>query len=219
MNITEFLIHEPESFTLCDDVYLEYRVGIHKVEKNPFYIPFGEKTVNHWEITIEPFAAYIEDGKFSQDDFNSMSSPWRFKLTSHVSTKPTIEIFSKHIYDECWATIKAMELCKIKFLSDCECFHVTRREHIHPKQVYNFIKLIHKNYSKTEDFLNNYDVFVERIYHNLKFLYAITDGQNGMYLQSYDVPLGRHFLNFLGIEIYTANLEKNETFSHNVRLI
>jgi len=202
MNIQNHLIPEPEYVNLDSDSVHKYVIDIHKVDENPYYIEFGDKPT-HWEMTIQPMAAWVEDGVV--DEFGNVCDPYQFKMTSY-SLAPTIEQFSKHIYDECWATLRALDI-DIKYLSDDTKLSVNWEE-IQPQHVYKFMKEIHKNYTKTEDFLRDYDVFVNRIYNNFKFIYGMVCGQRGMFLKSFDLPIGRHFFDFLGIKIYTANLKE-----------
>ena len=202
MSIVKHLFPEPEYVNLDDDSVMKYELDIHKVDDNPFYIPFGDNPT-HWELTIQPLSAWQEEGEALE--FGKVCDPYQFKM-SRYTLAPTIEEFSKHIYDECWASIKAMELPEIKFLSDNTQFDIDHNE-IEPKHVYNFMKLLHKNYEETQSFLKDYEVYHQRLYHNFKFMYGMICGQRGMFMKSFDMPIGRNFFDFLGIDIYKTNLK------------
>jgi len=206
MNIKDHLIPEPEHCKISLDSATRYDVSIHKVDNNPYYLPFGDKPT-HWELTIQPMGAWIEEGE--EPEWESIGEPYEFKM-SRYSLAPTIEQFSEHIYNECWSTIKAMGWNveeDFKYLSDANKFFVEWSE-IEPKHIYAFLKEIHKDYTKTEDFLRDIDHYHNRMYNNLKFIHGMIAGQRGMFLKSFELPIGRHFFDFLGIEIYKDNLEE-----------
>ena len=210
MNIKEHLFVEPEytqHLSLNDaDQLFKYDVSIKKVDDNPYYLPFGDKPT-HWELSIQPMGAWVEEGE--EPEWGNFGDAYQFKM-SQYSLAPTIEQFSEHIYNECWATINAMGWKAeedFKYLSDNIKFSAEWNE-IEPKHIYAFLKEIHKDYTKTEDFLRDMDHYRNRMYNNLKYMYGMTAGYKGMFLKSFEVPIGRHFFDFLGIEIYKANLKE-----------
>ena len=210
MNILKHLFPEPEhtqSLSLNDsDQLFKYDVSIHEVEVNPYYLPFGDNPT-HWELRIQPMGAWVEEGE--EPEWGEMGNTYEFKM-SRYTLPPTIEEFSKHIYDECWATINAMGWDAekdFKYLSD-ETKLCQEWIDIEPQHVYAFLKEIHKDYTKTEDFLKDFVHYRDRMYNNLKFMYGMIAGYKGMFLKSFEVPIGRHFFDFLGIDIYKDNLKE-----------
>ena len=213
MNIIKHLFPEPEYVTSIyytdENGRMRYDVSIYKIDKNPYYLDFGDNPT-HWEMKIQPQGRFEEEGEV--DEWGDMGEPYVFKMSLY-SKPPTVEEFSKHMFDECWATIKAMELPEIKYLADNICFNISR-EDIQPHQVYRFLKEIHKDYTKTENFLKDYDHYRDRIYNNMKFMYGMIAGYGGMFMKSFDFPIGRHFFDFLGIEIYKDNLKEVENVNY-----
>jgi len=182
-----------------------FHTEIREVEENPFYLPFGDKGVHHWELVIRPTCNDEENPDVDMIILEEVS-PLRFKMTSR-SIKPTMEQFSAHIKAELRAVIQTFELDK-EYVWSVD--FPTRREFIEPAQVYKFLKLIHRNYTKTEDFLKDYDHYVDRIYHDIKFMDYLMFGVNYMFAMGWSYPIGEHLLAFLDVGKYSDYYEMSE---------
>lgn len=203
MNIQEFLIVAPEH-KLSQDTEVNYKVSIKKIKDNPFYIEFGDKPT-HWMLTIDIQTRYTDEPSKFEDTGDSVE----FKMSAY-SLKPTIEQFSKHIYDECRNTLEALDLHNPEFVSDANKWMMERNE-ITPANVYKFMKLLHKDYSKTESFLKDYDTYLERIYHNMKFMKKMVTGWEAMWSRDFKIPTGENFLAFL--DLHTVKNYRTWKFS------
>lgn len=195
--IKDYLIYDQKRYgvELADDCKVEYLISIDKINENPFYLNINKKDINHYELTISVNVKSVDI------DGSKISEQYKYKLKFKMSSqsKPSLEKFSKHIKKECLNVIDALgvDLSKSYIWDlqqktiDCD------RSEIEPKNVYKFLKNIHKDYSKTEDFIKDYDHYVDRMYHCIKFMHLLIDGENGMYRMSWDYPIGEHFLAFL----------------------
>lgn len=174
--------------------FTEYRhtISMIEVDENPFYIPFAGDNRHHWELSITPWTKWDEPDA----EWGSTGQTLKFKMISSV--KPTIEQFSKHIKTECLAIIKSLNIdlenCYIWTLQQAL---ILDRDDIHPVHVFNFMKNLNKDYSKTNDFLRDYDVYLKRLYQGVKFMGLLISGEVGMSRMSFDYPIGEHFLAFL----------------------
>jgi hypothetical protein len=184
-----------------------YDVEIREVKENPYYLPFGDKGVHHWEMVIN---VLHHNHRYDDEDDNTAqlmteNGPLLFKMTSY-SIPPNIENFSTHIYQELRAVLQALELTD-KFV--WEFPEMLDRHDITPKMVYKFLKNIHKDYTKTEDFLKDYDHYVERIYHDYKFMSYLCFGVHYMFAMGWEYPIGEHLLAFLDIGKWRDHYKKN----------
>ena len=159
---------------------------------NPFYMPIGDKGIHHWELSIQPIARWtLEDG-YPDGDWMDSDSSIEFKMTSY-SLKPTIEKFSQHIYDELHSAFNAMGIEEVKYLSHGEDQMLVNWNDIN-LNVYKFMKELHKDYTKTEDFIRDYDHYKERLYHDMKFAHALTYGQDYMFARTFTGDIQERFL-------------------------
>jgi len=194
-NITDFLICDNARYggNVSRDGKVIYTTEIKQIDENPYYIEFGDKSIKHYELVIgvefreddgEEVWEYVYDGKL------------RFKMSTYST--PTIEKFSDHIRKECLALIDAVG-CNLSkcYIWDLQQVSMLERNEIEPKQVYKFLKNIHKDYTKTEQFLEHYDIYVSRMYQTMKFIFLLIDGNSGMFRMSWEYPIGEHFLAFL----------------------
>ena len=193
-NITDFLICDKFRYTkISEDTNVEYTTEIKQIDHNPYYIEFGDKSAKQYELVIGV--------KVSEDDNGEVygyvyDNQLRFKLSAY--SMPTIEKFSDHIRKECLALIDAMgcDLSKC-YIWDLQLVAMLDKKDIEPKHVYKFLKNIHKDYTKTEQFLEHYDIYAERMYQTMKFIYLLIDGTTDMFRMDWEFPIGEHFLAFL----------------------
>ena len=120
------------------------------------------------------------------------------------SIAPTMEQFSVHIKKELRAVLQACGLDNDYVWS---VNTPSKRQDIEPFQVYQFLKLIHKDYTKTEDFLKDYDHYVDRMYHNFKWIDYLMCGVNYMFAMGWEYPIGEHLLAFLDVGKYSDYYE------------
>lgn len=209
MNIQDFLHYDFHRFG--EDKNKEtseytYKCEIIEVAENPFYLPFGDKGVHHWAMTIDVLK---HDHLYDDEPDNEtylMTEPHShlvFRMTSY-SKPPTIEEFSKHIYDEMRAVIHAFGL-ENEYVWN---FPMKDRNDITPQVVFKFLNNIHKHYPNTKDFLNDYDHYVERIYHDWKWgIEYLMRGECYMFAMGWEYPIGEHFLAFLDVGKYSDHYE------------
>lgn len=209
MNIQDFLKYDFHRFG--DDKNDEtseytYRLEIREVPENPFYLPFGDNGVHHWALFIDVLKHnHLYDDEPDNETYRMTDDNHRlvFRMTSY-SKIPTIEEFSKHIYDEMRAVIQAFGL-ENEYVWD---FPMKDRNDITPDVVWKFLKNIHKDYSRTEDFLRDYEHYVERIYHDYKWgIEYLMKGEQYMFAMGWEYPIGEHFLAFLDVGKYSDYYE------------
>lgn len=196
MDIREFLHN---SISEDEQTEYSYEVTVSQVQENPFYLPFGDKGVHHWELKIRPICRWLDDDGKPDSDWMDWDSSIEFKMTSY-SKKPTIEEFSKHIYDELHAAFKAIGITEVNYLSHGEQQMFIDWDDCTDK-VYAFMKALHKNYSKTEDYLRDYKHYLNRLYHDMKFAHALAFGQDYMFARSFSGNIEEKFFDFMNIEI------------------
>ena len=196
MNILDYLQDRIEEDGQSEH---SYKVTIEEVKENPFYLPFGDKGIHHWELKIQPICRWIAEEGEEEDVWGNQDDSIEFKMTSY-SKKPTIEEFSKHIYDELHAAFKAMEITEIRYLQEGEDKMLVDWDDC-VNRVYKFMKALHKDYSKTEDYLRDYDHYKERLYHDMKFAHALAFGQDYMFSRRFSGEIGEKFFEFMNIEI------------------
>ena len=193
--IADFLIYDHHRFGNDGGVgKVTYKTEIREVEDNPYYIPFGDKNVHHWELVIDVIWQE-HDNEHEEDNQPSVVTDSRlvFKMNRY-SKKPTLEEFSEHIKSEMRNILIALG----KDDNFCWDFGSVNRDEITPEIVWKFIKLNHKDYSKTEDFLEVYEHMVDRIYHGYKWgIEYLMLGGNYMFAMGWEYPIGEHFLAFL----------------------
>jgi hypothetical protein len=210
MTIQDFLLYDFLRYGVEKDSKLSefiYDIDIHEVKENPYYLPFGDHGVHHWEMTIN---VRYHDHRYDDEDDNIANlmterNPLRFKMTSY-SKAPTIEEFSKHIYDELRAVLQAIDTTD-KFVWDFP--EMLDRNDITPEMVYKFLKNIYKDYTKTEDFLKDYEHYAERMYHDYKFISYLCFGVDYYGAMGWDYPIGEHLLAFLDLGKWNDHYEKN----------
>jgi hypothetical protein len=208
MNILDFLKYDFHRFgedKNRDTSEYTYKLEIREVPENPFHLPIIGEKVHHWALVLNVFKhdhLYDDEGD-NETYLMTDNSPLVFRMTSY-SKPPTIEEFSKHIYDEMRAVIHAFGM-ENEYV--WEFNHKERRE-ITPEVVWKFLKNIHKDYSRTEDFLRDYDYYVERIYQDWKWgISYLMRGDNWMYAMGWDYPIGEHLLAFLDVGKYNDYYE------------
>jgi hypothetical protein len=193
-NITEYLILDRKRYgtDIAESVQVEFDTKIVEIPYNPYYLPFGDKGVHHYELQLIP--KYREDCEEWSEDVNQTL---RFKMSSY-SLMPTIEQFSDHIKAECIAILNAIGM------DECYVWDVHRLNYddIEPAMIYKFLKNIHRDYTKTEDFLRDYDHYKNRLYQGMKWIDYIISGGGAMFCMSYDYPIGEHLLAFLEVGKY-----------------
>ena len=210
MNIQDFLHYDFRRYG--EDTHKEtseytYKVEIREVLENPYYLPFGDHGVHHWELVINVLKLdhLYDDEPDNETNLMTDGSPLRFKMTSY-SKQPTIEEFSQHIYNELRAVLQA-------FGSTDEFIwgftQMIERTEITPEILYKFLKNIHKDYTKTEDFLRDYDHYLERFYHDYKFFTYLCFSANYMFAMGWDYPIGEHMIAFLDLGKYYDHYERN----------
>ena len=205
--LTDYLIIDKKRYghTVYESQEFGFHTEIKEVEKNPFYLPFGDKGVHHWELVIRP--TYLDEEE-PEAGMKVMveETPLRFKMTSY-SLAPTMEKFSEHIKRELRAVLQTFDMeYEYTWNVNLPC----KRNEIEPQQVYKFLKLIHKDYTNTEDFLKDYDHYVERIYHDIKFIDYLMKGVKYMFAMGWDYPIGEHLLAFLDMGKYVDYYEMSE---------
>ena len=202
--IIDYLIYDHHRFGNSNaEGNVSYMTEIHEVDENPYYLPFGEK-VHHWELVIN-IIWQEHDNEHEEDNQPHILTDSRlvFKMTSY-SKKPTIEEFSDHIKAEMRNVLLALGL-EDKFTWD---FPSLNREEITPEIVWKFMKLNHKDYSETENFLKDYEHYVDRIYHDYKWgIEYLMQGENYMFAMGWEYPIGEHFLAFLELGKYADYYE------------
>jgi hypothetical protein len=203
MNLQEFLIVSPDE-NVGTQTDVNYKVTIEKVKDNPYYIEFGDKPT-HWLLRIDIQTRWNDE----PNEFEDTGDYVEFRM-SRYSLKPTMEEFSKHIYDECRNTLEALDFHKPEFVSDSNKWMMERTE-ITPANVYKFMKLLHKDYTNTESFLKDYDTYLERIYHNMKFIYKLINGWDAMWSRDFKIPIGENFMAFL--DLHTVKNYRTWKFS------
>lgn len=136
------------------------------IDSNPFYMPIpGDRGVHHFVLNLVSEFRYNDDD--SEEWIPGRSGifagyPLRFYYSGYGF--PSLENFSEHIYRECRATLSAVPR---KFHS----YHRFRdRSEIEMSEVWKFLKNQHKDYSKTEDFIRDYDYWHDRLYSTLKWV-------------------------------------------------
>jgi hypothetical protein len=208
MNIQEFLKYDFHRFGADKNKETSeytYKCEIREVAENPFHMPIKGENVTHWELVINVLKhdhLYDDEGD-NETYLMTETSPLLFKMTRY-SKPPTIEEFSKHIYDEMRAVILAFGL-ENEYVWE---FSGKERNDITPDVVWKFLKNIHKDYSKTEDFLKDFDFYQERIYHNWKWgITYLMLGNSWMFAMGWDYPIGEHFLAFLDVGKYSDYYE------------
>lgn len=174
---------------------IRFAVEIQEIKENPFYLEFDDKT-RHWEFRITPTFQYDEgEGEhWHRDERQTL----RFKMSQY--TQPTLEQFSEHIKMELTALLRAMSNVRGYVWDIVQDLYSPFRDNFTPEVVYAFLKEIHKDYTKTEDFLRDYEHYHNRMYHDLKFLMYMIEGNRAMFSMSYDYPIGEHMLAFLDLE-------------------
>lgn len=207
-NITDFLIFD--SFRYGKEWNSQwnenqYKVEINQIDENPFYIPFGDKT-KQWELTIVPQYRDLDGDEPTKEWHDDDRQTIRFKMSAYM--KPTIEVFSKHIYDELNAILKAIGVTDEDYVWNVrEKILTPIADGFEPQEVFNFMQNIHKDYTKTQDFLNAFDDFHHRMRQSLKFGMYLLEGNKAMFSMSYEYPIGEHLLAFLEIGKFTDHYE------------
>jgi len=205
--LIDYLIIDRKRYGTNLDPHQEF--GFHteilEVEENPFYLPFGDKGVHHWELVILPTYQDEEEPEAGMKIMDDVS-PLRFKMTSR-SLAPTMEQFSEHIKRELRAVLNALDLDNVYVWN---VNTPDNRDRIELHQVYKFLKNIHKDYTKTEDFLKDYDHYVDRMYHDCKWIEYLMFGVNYMFAMGWEFPIGEHLLSFLDIGKYSDYYEMSE---------
>lgn len=211
MNILDFLKYDFHRFG--DDKNSEtseytYKCEIIEVAENPFHLPIKGEKVTHWAMTIDVLKHdHLYDDEPDNETYlmTRPSNHLVFRMTSY-SKPPTIEEFSKHIYDEMRAVIQAFGL-ENGYVWD---FPMKDRNDITPDVVWKFLKNTHKAYDITVEFLRVYDHFVERIYHDYKWgIEYLMKGDQYMFAMGWEYPIGEHLLAFLDLGKYSDHYEKN----------
>lgn len=168
MDISSFLIPAINEDP-CADIEARIVSEIAKVDRNPYYLPIPKDKVRHFVLNLTSEYRYTDEE--SSEWIKGISSefgghPLRFFWSGYGT--PSIEKFSQHIYEECRAAFLSFEYSEHRdhFFHD--------RDDIALSDVWRFIKNQHKDYSKTEDFIRDFDYWKDRLYQSQKWLHYMS---------------------------------------------
>ena len=201
-NINDFLSYDTARYGDKNPHFdVRYVTEITQVEKNQFcleseYSLSKKEDYPHWVLSI-----YVE--RYEKDIPEDEREWWReenslsFHLTSE--TKPTIEDFSEHIFNEGQAILKV-----IAFGED-EPMYIWRlqqkllfnRNELTPQQIFMYCNEVGYEYEKTKDFIYHYDFWESRLYHTIKFFRYLVEGANDYASMQFEYPIGEMLLHFL----------------------
>ena len=178
---------------IWDDARLVHEISEIMSSQNPFYLPFKGDDRKHFILNTRL------EGKWDEQDceWEDMDQHIEFRMTTYGT--PTIEDFSKHIQTELKACIEAMKiewwnerLERFQFTNDS--MFIFNWNEIKSENVYRFMKALHKDYSKTDDFMRDYDHYESRLYHSLKWAWSMSVGKNYMFSETFKGHIGLYNL-------------------------
>ena len=179
-NIADYLILESQvnSVMLRRNLETEERIcySIRQVEQNPYYLGPKDKSLSrrHYQLKIWGEYRFLDEdppsdwykGERTHSGGVIPAPAILFHETSHVPPHlMTIERFSEHIYKECRAAILAFG-CRQDGIPICK----GDWKSISLAEVFKYLKNLHMDYSKTEDFIKDFDFWLNRLWNTYKFV-------------------------------------------------
>ena len=194
MNLQDCLIPVEPNFGGSSFEQKRLTTEIVEVPDNPFYLPFKGDDRKHFELRIQHVGRYYLDDEVPEgetnEEINIDNYPLEFKMTTYGI--PTLERFSEHLREEINNTLDAMGIFELNtyngYYNGAELS--IDRVDIQPQHIYKFLKNIHKDYTKTEDFLKDFDHYENRIYHIMKFVSSLALGKDYMFAQTFSGEIG-----------------------------
>ena len=209
-NLLDFLQPDPVLCRLDDPewkVRLQYEIA--EVPKNLYYLPIpGDKSkYRHWKMQIQAEESWQDEGVWSavKDREGYQVTPLPFYMTVNTQAKPDIGKFSEHIRRECTAALFAV--WNPKSCNPVRQFRLEYRKNIKMEDVWTFLKLQHKNYESTTDFIRDYDYWEDRLYQTQKwFHYLMGDLPNKTTFPRWNFAVGDNLLDFIPIDEYESRI-------------
>jgi hypothetical protein len=200
-----------------EDTEARLRIKIGEVPFNRFHYPIpGEKGVRHFRLDLYAETRYMdaEDGEpeeWHQPNCSlsgaevATDSVLPFYMSTHG--EPTPEKFSKHIYTECYAALFAVHHPQT---------HWDRFSLRTPKMedLFVYMKLHHKDYERSRDFLRDYNYWEDRLWQTQKwFHYLLGDLPNRTSFSRFRYSVGENLLGWIGPDNYPPYIdETRESF-------
>jgi hypothetical protein len=172
---------------------------IEEVQANQFYSSevFGNIETKHFVLNLSSKYRFI--GEDEPDEvFDGMAGLADYPLRFFYSgpSQPSLDEFGDHIKSECNAAIASIKENPNLVSSTSGKFKLERQK-FELKDVYRFTKVLKKDYSKTEHFIEDYDFWLHRLYNTLKWVSYMKGDDN--WLGGY-VAIGDRLYDFFGAQ-------------------
>jgi hypothetical protein len=172
---------------------------IEEVQENQFSSPEVLENIGIKHFVLNLSSKYRFIGEDEPDKvFDGVAGVAAYPLRFFYSgpSQPSLEKFGNHIKSECNAAISSIEGNSNIVSSTSEKFTL-RIQNFELSNVYRFTKALKKDYSKTEHFIEDYNFWLHRLYHTLKWVSYMKgdDDWSGAY-----VAIGDRLYDFLEMQ-------------------
>lgn len=170
---------------------------IKEVPENLFYLPtLGDFGIKHFVLELTSMYKFTGEDD-SSEVFKGIAGGTEYPLRFFYSgdKEPSMRQFEDHIKKECNAAILAIKGNSNLVSPTSEKFRL-QRDRFELNDVYKFTKILNKDYSKTEHFIEDFDYWLDRLYNTLKWI-SYMKGDDDWY-GAY-VAIGDRLYDFLGV--------------------
>jgi hypothetical protein len=169
MNLLNYLI--PSSPP--EDKEVKIKAEIVKLDDNPYfrsedYPQYLNKNVKHYSLDLTSKYRYKEDEPPDWLEGPTWGNSHPLKFYWSGLKKPTMSVFSKHIFFECRAA-----LCSLEY-PEHRRFLFKDRKYISVREVYQFTRLLGKDLFKTIDFVGDFYYWENRLYNSQKWVHYLS---------------------------------------------
>jgi hypothetical protein len=182
MNIKDINIPVEEYFFWASKMWLDCEII--RVNENPFSL--NKSLVSHYRAEIKVYEQ-DEDGEIEKVDENL------FFYADIVKENASEDDISQYIYTELRRLIQLIGYVPEETID---------RNEYALDFVYKYACSVWGTYwyENTEDFIRDYEFWVNRIYHTMKFFMLLYKGTTFNYCRTWKFPLRHNLLNFLEID-------------------
>ena len=191
MLLTDYLTPPPDD----DETKYRVKVTIEKIDDNPYYRDIGGVVVTHFGLFVSIETQCLLDehkGLWSEweENYDQLAAyyPDRIRFTYSGFCKPTLEQFTEHIKHQ-------LECVFFTLCDPDSCSHIdaksgsrpwVERRDITPEMIWVYTRLQNKLYSKTVDFIKDFDYWSACLYDTQKWYY---DERISDLMDTYNNPL------------------------------